>query len=65
MNFLWLNIIFPSTTVNGFVSLKLLEFGHSINFYLLFVQQHECISCPKKKKKHQMKIIFALKNSTL
>lgn len=63
MNFLQLNIIFPPATVNSFVSLKLLEFGHSNNFYLLFVQQYECTP-GQKKEKYQMKVIFALKNST-
>lgn len=37
MNFLWLNIS-PHAAVNGFASLKLLEFGHSNNFCFMFVQ---------------------------
>lgn len=50
MNFLWLNIIFPPIVIS-FVSLKLLEFGVSNNFYLLFVQEYEGTLGPKKKKK--------------
>lgn len=61
MIFLWLIILLPPTAV-GFVSLKLLEFGHSNNFYLLFVQRYECSS---GKKKNQMNVRFSLKNSTL
>lgn len=48
MNFLWLNIIFPPIVIS-FVSLKLLEFGDSNNFYLPFVQEYEGTLGPKKK----------------
>lgn len=63
VNFLWLNIILPPTAVNGFVSLKLLEFG-------LLIMSICCLYSGMKvhqvqKKKYQMKIIFALKNSAL
>lgn len=55
----------PPSAIKGIVCLKLLEFGHSNDFFICVCTAVCLYVRAKEKKMPQMKIIFALDNRTL